>query len=132
MCLLAAIQREFANGGAEFPTGDKFTRIAVYDLQQLDTPEEIDELCNGWRCGGDWDFYFYTMDSNDPDNWAGLSEIIPVGPAEYLVIERDGEIGAASQLKKIYAFTKGEAFDPHCPLLLTYWGLSIHWFFLQY
>jgi hypothetical protein len=45
------------------------------------------------------------MDSNDPDNWAGLSEIISIGPSEYVVIERDGQIGAASQLKRIYAFS---------------------------
>jgi hypothetical protein len=103
--LLAAVQREFANGGAEFPSGDKFTRIAVYDLQQLDTDEETSAWCSDSRCGGDWDFYFYTMDSNDPDNWAGLSEIISIGPSEYVVIERDGQIGAASQLKRIYAFS---------------------------
>jgi hypothetical protein len=103
--LTAAVQREFANGGAEFPNDDKFTRIAVYDLQQLDTNEEASALCNDIRCGGNWDFYFYTMDSNDPDNWAGLSEIIPIGSNEYAVIERDGQIGVASQLKKIYAFS---------------------------
>jgi 5'-nucleotidase len=114
--LLAAIQREFANGGAEFPTGGKFTRIAVYDLRQLDQgrgrfdwdrerDQEGTGLCSGIRCGGDWQFYFYPLDSNDPDNWAGLSEIIPIGRQEYAVIERDGEVGVASQLKKIYSFS---------------------------
>jgi 5'-nucleotidase len=125
--LLAAVQREFANGGAEFPTGDKFTRIAVYDLRQLDRgrgrfdwdrdqqrgdrdrkqdqDHEENGLCRGIRCGGDWQFYFYPLDSNDPDNWAGLSEIIPIGRQEYAVIERDGQIGVASQLKKIYSFS---------------------------
>ncbi|MGE0143606.1 MAG: esterase-like activity of phytase family protein [Planctomycetota bacterium] len=94
--LYAAIQRDFVN---EFPTGDRFARIARYDLRQLRGPNPP---CNGIRCGGDWEFFYLRLDSNDPDNWAGLSEIITLSESEFLVIERDNQIGVASQLKKIY------------------------------
>ncbi len=94
----AAIQREFAG---EFPTGPKFARIARYDLQQLQSPTVPQ---NGLRFGGDWQFFYYEFDTNDPDNWPGLSEITQLGNDRFLVIERDKGIGAGSTLKKIYGF----------------------------
>jgi hypothetical protein len=43
-------------------------------------------MLTAWiRCGGDWDLYFHTMGSNDPDIWACLSEIIAISPSEYAV-----------------------------------------------
>lgn len=98
----AVIQRDFAN---EFPTGKRYARIARYDLRQLRRASDRAKLCNGIRCGGDWDFFFYELDSNDADNWAGLSEILSIGRNQFLVIERDKGIGIESKLKKLYAFT---------------------------
>ena len=60
---------------------------------------------NGLRYGGDWDFFFYEFDSNDADNWAGLSEIICLPNGKLRVIERDKGIGAGSTLKKVYQFS---------------------------
>lgn len=100
--LVAAVQRDFAN---EFPTGPRYARIARYDLRQIATSAGRQANCNGLRCGGDWDFFYLELDSNDGDNWAGLSEIIAIGANEYLVIERDKGIGIGSELKKLYAFT---------------------------
>jgi len=94
----AAIQRDFTN---EFPTGPIFVRIARYDLQQLQDPATPS---SGIRFGGNWDFFYYQLDSNDLSNWAGLSEITTIGDNRFLVIERDKGIGAGSTLKKIYAF----------------------------
>jgi hypothetical protein len=94
--LYAAIQRDFAN---EFPTGDRFARIARYDLRQLRGPNPP---CSGLRCGGDWEFFYYRLDSNDGDNWAGLSEVLTMPNGDLLVIERDKGIGVGSLLKKIY------------------------------
>ena len=99
--LIAAIQRDF-NG--EFDGGTKFTRIARYDLRQLQR-NGSDALCDGLRCGGDWEFFFYRFDSDDEDNWAGLSEILAIGRDQFLVIERDKGIGLGSELKKLYAFS---------------------------
>lgn len=98
----AVIQRDFAN---EFPTGKRYARIARYDLRQLRTPADRARLCKGVRCGGDWDFFFYELDSNDASNWAGLSEILSIGDNQFLVVERDKGIGVGSKLKKLYAFT---------------------------
>ncbi|MEZ5989050.1 MAG: esterase-like activity of phytase family protein [Planctomycetota bacterium] len=98
----AAVQRDFAN---EFPTGKRYTRIARYDLRQLKTAAQRAKLCDGVRCGGAWDFFFLELDSNDGDNWAGLSEIINLGNDRFLVIERDKGIGVGSTLKKLYAFS---------------------------
>jgi hypothetical protein len=94
--LYAAIQRDFTN---EFPTGDRFARIARYDLRQLRGPNPP---CNGVRCGGDWSFFYYRLDSNDGNNWAGLSEVIALENGDLLVIERDKGIALGSALKKIY------------------------------
>ncbi len=94
----AAIQREFAG---EFPTGPKFARIARYDLQQLQSPTVPQ---NGLRFGGDWEFFYYQLDTNDPVNWPGLSEITQIGNDRFLVIERDKGIGSGSTLKKVYGF----------------------------
>ncbi len=97
--VFAAIQREFAG---EFATGAKFARIARYDLRQLRSPSVPR---NGIRYGGDWDFFYFRFETNDPDNWPGLSEITTIGDNRFLVIERDKGIGAGSTLKRIYAFT---------------------------
>jgi Esterase-like activity of phytase/LVIVD repeat len=96
--LFAAIQREFAG---EFPTGTKYARIARYDLQQVQggtAPQ------NGLRVGGDWQFFYFAFETNDPINWPGLSEITALGNARFLVIERDKGVGAGSTLKRIYGF----------------------------
>lgn len=97
--LFAAVQREFAG---EFSTGPKFARIARYDLQQLQSPTVPQ---NGLRFGGDWQFFYYQFETNDPINWPGLSEITTIGTDRFLVIERDKGVGAGSTLKRIYAFT---------------------------
>lgn len=97
--LYAAIQRDFAS---EF-SGDKYTRIARYDLRQLIKPKA--GIRDGLRYGGDWDFFFYQFDSDDSDNWAGLSDIVSIGKKQLMVIERDKGIGLGSELKKIYAFS---------------------------
>ena len=94
----AAIQRDFNN---EFPTGPIYVRIARYDLQQLQDPTTPS---SGIRFGGNWDFFYYQLDTTDLVNWAGLSEITTIGDNRFLVIERDKGIGAGSTLKKIYAF----------------------------
>lgn len=95
--LYAAIQRDFAG---EF-SSPKYARIARYDLRQtIANPG----LFDGLRAGGDWEFFFYQLDSDDSSNWAGLSEIINLGGDQFAVIERDKGIGAESQLKKIYEF----------------------------
>lgn len=94
----AAIQRDFTN---EFPTGPIFVRIARYDLQQLQDPSTPND---GFRFGGNWDFYYYQLESSDQVNWAGLSEITSIGENRFLVIERDKGIGAGSTLKRLYAF----------------------------
>ena len=94
----AAVQREFAG---EFATGPKYARIARYDLQQLQSPTVPQ---NGLRFGGDWEFFYYQFDTNDPVNWPGLSEITQIGNDRFLVIERDKGIGSGSTLKKIYGF----------------------------
>lgn len=100
--LLAVIQREF---GGEFATGQKFTRIARYDLTQLRGGGAA-ALSNGVRTGGDWEFFFLPLDAtNTSSNWIGLSEIITIGAGEYAVIERDKGIGNGSLLKKVYAFS---------------------------
>ncbi|MEZ6197773.1 MAG: esterase-like activity of phytase family protein [Planctomycetota bacterium] len=92
--LLACVQRDFAN---EFPMGPRYARIARYDLMQA-------AASGTGRIGGDWEFFFLELDSNDGDNWAGLSEISTIGPDQYMVIERDKGIALGSALKKIYAF----------------------------
>ena len=92
----AAIQRDFTN---EFPTGDRYARIARYDLQQLRGPNPP---VSGIRCGGDWEFFYVRLDSNDGDNWAGLSELTMLEDGDMLIIERDKGIGLGSQLKKVY------------------------------
>lgn len=97
--LFAAIQRSFAG---EFPTGTTYARIARYDLQQVASSTAPQD---GLRTGGNWEFFFYPFDTNDADNWPGLSEITTVGADQFLVIERDKGIGAASTLKRIYAFS---------------------------
>ena len=94
----AAIQRDFNN---EFPSGPIYVRIARYDLQQLQDPSTPS---NGIRFGGNWDFFYYQLDTTDLVNWAGLSEITTIGDNRFLVIERDKGIGAGSTLKKLYAF----------------------------
>jgi hypothetical protein len=94
----AAIQREFTG---EFAIGPKFVRIARYDLRQLASPTLPQ---NGLRCGGDWEFFYLRLDTNDPVNWPGLSEITNVGPGRFLVIERDKGVGAGSTLKRVYGF----------------------------
>ena len=96
--LLAPIQRDFAG---EF-SSPKYARIARYDLEQLVNNPSLQV---GLRAGGDWEFYFYELDSDDGSNWAGLSELINLGGDVYAVIERDKGIGAGSQLKKIYEFS---------------------------
>ena len=97
--LFAAIQRGFVGefGGG----GPRYTRVARYDLKQIETGNAPS---NGLRFGGDWDFFFYELDSNDPDNWAGLSEIVALGDDDLLVIERNQGIGAEATLKRIYRF----------------------------
>lgn len=97
--LYAAIQREF-NG--EFPGAVKYTRIARYALRQL---QGTGAPCNGMRCGGDWDFFYYPLDAAASGNWIGLSEIITIGDDQLLVIERDNAIGTSSVQKKLYAFS---------------------------
>jgi hypothetical protein len=42
------------------------------------------------------------LDSNDGDNWAGLSELTMLEDGDMLIIERDKGIGLGSQLKKVY------------------------------
>ncbi len=93
--LLAAIQRDFAN---EFGS-PKYTRIARYDLDQL---VQNPGLQVGLRAGGDWEFFFYELDSADTANWDGLSEIVNLGGDRFALIERDKGIGTGSTLKKIY------------------------------
>lgn len=97
--LFAAIQREF-NG--EFATGTKYARIARYDLQQV---QGGTAPVSGLRTGGDWQFFYFAFDTNDPINWPGLSEITCVGTDKFLVIERDKGIGIGSTLKKLYGFS---------------------------
>jgi hypothetical protein len=99
--LITVIQRDFKD---EF-TGDRYARIARYDLEQIRDPQNAAKISKGLRYGGDWDFFFYKLESNDPDNWAGLSEVTTIGAQQYAVIERDKEIGDASKLKKIFAFS---------------------------
>lgn len=96
--LIAVIQRDF---DGEF-SSPKFARIARYDLQQLQSNPGLQV---GLRAGGDWDLFFYELDSDDSSNWAGLSEICNLGGDRFAVIERDKEVGTASSLKKIYTFT---------------------------
>lgn len=95
--LLAAIQRNFA-GESGSP---KYARIARYDLDQL---IQNPGLQVGKRAGGDWEFFFYELDSDDSDNWAGLSEIVNLGGDRFAVIERDKGVSIGSTLKKIYEF----------------------------
>ena len=97
--LFAAVQRSFTG---EFPTGTTYARVARYDLQQV-TGQTAPQ--NGLRTGGNWDFFYYAFDTNDPDNWPGLSEITTIGTDQFLVIERDKGIGSGSTLKKVYAFS---------------------------
>lgn len=97
--LYAAIQRSFSG---EFPTGTTYARIARYDLQQVVSSTAPQD---GLRTGGNWDFFYYAFDTNDADNWPGLSEITTVDADRFLVIERDKGIGAGSTLKKVYAFS---------------------------
>lgn len=99
---VTCIQRDFAD---EFPTGPRYARIARYDLRQLADSASRAKLCKDKRCGGDWDFFYLKLDSNDGSNWAGLSEIISIGDNQYLVVERDKGLGVGSKLKKLYAFT---------------------------
>ncbi len=94
--LLAVIQRDF---DGEF-SSPKYTRIARYDLSQLSNGS----LSSGLRYGGDWEFFFIELDSDESKNWAGLSEITTLGPDRYAVVERDKEIGIGSELKKVYEF----------------------------
>lgn len=94
----AACQREFTG---EFATGPKYARIARYDLQQLQSPTVPQ---NGLRFGGDWQYFYYRFDTNDPVNWPGLSEITAIGNTRFLVIERDKGVGAGSTLKRVYGF----------------------------
>lgn len=95
--LFAAIQRDFAG---EFGS-PKFARVARYDLDQL---IQNPGLQVGLRAGGDWEFFFYQLDSDDSDNWAGLSEIVNLGGDRFAVIERDKGVSIGSTLKKIYEF----------------------------
>jgi hypothetical protein len=97
--LFAAIQREFTG---EFATGTKYARIARYDLQQVQTGTAP---VNGLRTGGDWQFFYFAFDTNDPVNWPGLSEITCVATDKFIVIERDKGIGIGSTLKKLYGFS---------------------------
>jgi hypothetical protein len=97
--LYAAIQRGFVG---EFGTGPRYTRIARYDLQQVANGSAP---TNGLRIGGDWDFFFYELDSNDPTNWAGLSEVVALDGGELIVIERNQGIGIEATLKRIYRFS---------------------------
>lgn len=96
--LLAAIQRDFKN---EFGS-PKYARIARYDLDQL---VQNPGLQVGLRAGGDWDFFFYPLDSDDADNWAGISEVVNLGGDRFAVIERDKGVANGSALKKIYEFS---------------------------
>lgn len=93
-----AIQRDFTG---EFPTGPTFARIGRYDLTQIANSTAPQ---NGLRFGGDWQFFYVQLDTNDPVNWPGLSEITNVGVDKFLVIERDKGVGAGSTLKKLYGF----------------------------
>lgn len=96
--LLTVIQRDFVG---EF-SSPKYARIARYNLQQLVANPGLQV---GLRAGGDWEFFFYELDSDDSDNWAGLSEICNLGGDRFAVIERDKGTGAGSSLKKVYEFT---------------------------
>lgn len=94
--LVAILQREFPG---EFPTGIKYARIARYDLQQLAGPQAPQV---GLRCGGDWDIFYHELDTNDPINWPGISEITAVDGQRFLILERDKGVGAGSTLKRVY------------------------------
>lgn len=85
--VLAAIQRAFA--GEPKIGGVSHTLIARYDL-----------------VSGAWDFFLYPLDVPTVGN-PGLSEITALADGTYLVIERDGEVGAAVEQKKVYRFSLG-------------------------
>jgi hypothetical protein len=92
--LLAAVQRQHTDDAEN--GGLLYTRIARYDLQ-----EEL------------WEFYLYPLDAPpNEDAWIGLSEITSLGGGLYAVIERDNQLGAAAQTKKVYSFSL-DGLTPH-------------------
>lgn len=89
--LVAAIQRRYAG------EDETYTRVGRLDLESLS--------CSGLVCSGDWDFFYYPLESPSEGGWVALSEIISIGPDDYAVIERDNHISRAARIKRVYAFT---------------------------
>jgi hypothetical protein len=90
--LLVAVQRPYS-GETIAATGlpSLFTRIARYDLVT-----------------GTWDAFFYPLET--APFTIGLSEIVvagrtPKGQDVYAVIERDNQLAANGQFKRVYTFT---------------------------
>ena len=79
-----AIQREFK--------GEDKVRIAEYNV-----------------AGKTWNYYFYSLDTDNKKGWVGNSEIARDIDGSFLVIERDnqgGKKGASNvRIKRIYRFS---------------------------
>jgi hypothetical protein len=79
-----AFQRHWEDIPAE-PAGQ--VRIGRYDI-----------------VAGTWDFSFYELDAVASANggWVGLSDITSLGGGEFLVLERDNQIGPDAVIKRLY------------------------------
>ena len=57
---------------------------------------------------GEWGFIHYPLDAAAEGGWVGLSELTSIGNGQFLVIERDNQIGDAAKVKKIFKISAGQ------------------------
>lgn len=75
-CVVVAFQRKWQ--------GDDHPRIGFYD-----------------PASEKWGFVFYPLETVSK-GWAGLSDITHIGGTEFLVLERDNQLGLEAEIKKVF------------------------------
>ncbi len=82
----------------------------MFSFHQAWAPETQPRIAVFNTLTNTWKHVFYPLDApTSPDGgWVGLSDIAPVGPGKFYVIERDNKATADARIKKIYSIDLGD------------------------
>lgn len=94
-------------GVASVGAGDNEVLYACIQREWAGDPDDHVRIGRYETATGDWSFFLYPIDAPESPNggWVGLSEIVAISDAEFLVVERDNQAGLDAAIKKVYAFT---------------------------
>ncbi len=117
---LNAIQLRFGlEGVALTGTGDDAVVYVAFQREWQDDATGMVKIGRYQVNSGEWSFINYELGEKSPaGGWVGLSDLTATSDNEFVVIERDNQLGTNAAVKRIYRFsTLGKRFESHGEVL---------------